>query len=228
MSEMVSFSRDYFIEMDVRSEEAYELTEEWFDEVVFTKVIKLDSEPDWGRLKEEVRELRKGYRKVALLLVTKKPSLIREFKNRNLKVLLYVQGSDMRVNRTAIEERVDALISPWLGRRDYGFDHTLAGMAGRRGVAIGFSLSPLLGANPCERALTLRFMTKVWELVRKYRVPRFLTSSAENRWEVRSPRDLMSLGISIGMGVPEARASLNFYPRRILGRLTDSTATSRT
>ncbi|WP_456422892.1 RNase P subunit p30 family protein, partial [Thermococcus sp.] len=55
-----------------------------------------------------------------------------------------------------------------------------------------------------------------WELTKKYRVPRFITSSAESKWEVRSPRDLMSLGINIGMEVPDARASLNFYPRKIL------------
>ena len=211
--------RDYFVEMDVRSVEAYELAKEWFDEVVFTKKLVLNAEPDWDSLKEELRELRRTYGKVAVLLVTRKPSLIRAFKARNLRALLYVQGRDMRVNRMAIEARADALISPWLGRRDYGFDHTLAGMAGRRGVAIGFSLSPLLRANPYERALTLRFMAKVWELVRKYRVPRFITSSAESRWEVRGPRDLMSLGINIGMEIPEARASLNFHPMRILGKL---------
>ncbi|MCD6372469.1 MAG: Ribonuclease P protein component 3 [Thermococcus sp.] len=217
--EEISFSRDYFVEMDVRSEEAYELASGWFDEVVFTKKLVLDREPDWDSLKEELRELRKTYGKVAVLLVTKKPSLVREFKSRNLKALLYVQGGDMRVNRMAIEAKADALISPWLGRRDYGFDHTLAGMAGRRGVAIGFSLSPLLRAGPYERALMLRFMAKAWELVRKYRVPRFITSSAESKWEVRGPRDLMSLGINIGMDVPKARGSLNFYPRTLLGKL---------
>ncbi|EEB73999.1 Ribonuclease P protein component 3 [Thermococcus sp. AM4] len=211
--------RDYFVEMDVRNAEAYELAKEWFDEVVFTKKLVLDAEPDWDSLKEELRELRRTYGKVALLLVTRKPSLIRAFKARNLRALLYVQGGDMRVNRMAIEAKADALISPWLGRKDYGFDHTLAGMAGRRGVAIGFSLSPLLRANPYERALTLRFMAKVWELTKKYRVPRFITSSAESRWEVRGPRDLMSLGINIGMEIPEARASLNFHPRKILKKL---------
>lgn len=35
--EEVSFSRDYFVEMDVRDEEAHELASDWFDEVVFTK-----------------------------------------------------------------------------------------------------------------------------------------------------------------------------------------------
>jgi ribonuclease P/MRP protein subunit RPP1 len=220
MSEGVSFSRDYFVEMDVRNEEAYELASEWFDEVIFTKKLVLESPPDWDSLKDELKELRGKYGKVALLLVTKKPSLIREVKKRNLKALLYVQGGDMRVNRMAIESGVDALISPWFGRKDPGFDHTLAGMAARRGVAIGFSLSPLLNANPYGKVQILRFMMKTWQLVKKYRVPRFLTSSAENRWEVRAPRDLMSVGINLGMEIPEVRAGLNFYPRRMLSRLT--------
>ncbi len=210
------FQRDHFVEMDVRSGEAYLLAKEWFDEVVFTKKLVLDGEPDWEALREDLRELREEYGRVALLIVTRKPGLIREAKRRNLNALLYVQGGDMRINRAAIEGEVDALVSPWLGRKDPGFDHTLAGMASRRGVAVGFSLSPLLRSKPYERALTLRFMMKTWELVRKYRVPRFITSSAEDRWEVRSPRDLMALGVSLGMEVPEARASLNFYPKRIL------------
>jgi len=216
MSEEVSFSRDYFVEMDVRSEEAYDLARAWFDEVVFTKKLVLESSPNWDELKEEIRGLRERYGKVALLLITKKPSLIREVKNRNLKVLLYVQGGDMRVNRFALEAGVDALISPWLGRKDPGFDHVLARIAAKRGAAIGFSLSPLLRANPYERVQLLRFMTKTWQLVDKYSVPRFITSSAESRWEVRSPRDLMSLGINVGMDMPKARAALNFYPRRLL------------
>jgi len=219
--EEVSFSREHFIEMDVRSEEAYELAKEWFDEVVFTKKLVLESSPNWGELKEELRLLRERYGRVALPIVTKKPSLIREVKNRNLKALIYVQGGDMRVNRFALESGVDALISPWLGRKDPGFDHVLARIAAKRGVAVGFSLAPLLRANPYERVQLLRFMAKTWELVKKYRVPRFLTGSAESKWEVRSPRDLMSLGINIGMEMPEARASLNFHPLKILKKFED-------
>lgn len=103
----------------------------------------------------------------------------------------------MRINRFALENGVDALLNPpWLGRKDPGFDHVLARIAARKGVAIGFSLSPpLLNASPpYERVQLLRFMAKAWRLVDKYSVPRFITSSAETRWEVRSPRDLMSSG----------------------------------
>lgn len=206
------------VELDVRSREAYDMAKEWFDEVVFTRKLILESSPDWDSLKEELKVLRETYDTVALLIVTKKPSLIREVKNRNLKALLYVQGGNMRVNRFALEAGVDALISPWFGRMDAGFDHVLAKLATKNDVAIGFSLEPLLRANPYEKVQILRFMIKCWQLVEKYRVPRFLTSSAENKWQVRAPKDLMSLGIALGMEIPQAKASLSFFPEKILRR----------
>ncbi len=209
-------SRNYFVEMDVRNEEAYHLASEWFNKVVFTKKLVLERPPNWEDLKAELRALRGEYGRVALLIVTKKPSLIREVKNRNLKALLYVQGGNLRINRFALEVGVDALISPWFGRKDAGFDHVLAKLAARNDVAIGFSLEPLLRANPYERALMLRFMMKSWQLIEKYRVPRFLTSSAGSKWGVRGPKELMSIGIALGMEVPQAKASLGFYPERLL------------
>ncbi|WP_324735475.1 Ribonuclease P protein component 3 [Thermococcus sp. SY098] len=208
-----------FIEMDIRDERAYELAEEWYDEVVFTKKLLLNGSPDYEKLKDELRELKKKYGKVALLVITNKPSLIRELKNRNLRALIYVQGGNMKINRFALEIGVDALISPEFGRKDNGFDHVLAKIAAKNDVAIGFSISQLLKANLYGRANILRFMMKNWQLVDKYRVPRFLTSSAESKWEVRAPRDLMSLGVVIGMEISQAKASVGFYPERIVKRI---------
>jgi len=58
-----------------------------------------------------------------------------------------------------------------------------------------------------------------WRLIEKYRAPRFLTSSAESIWEVRAPRDLMSFGIALGMELPQAKASLTFFPQKILKKI---------
>ncbi|KPU63379.1 ribonuclease P protein component 3 [Thermococcus sp. EP1] len=204
-----------FIEMDVRSKDAYELAKEWYDEVVFTKKLILKSLPNFDKLKNEVNELKKEYGKVALLIITDKPSLIREVKRRVPKALIYVQGGNLRVTRFAIESKVDAIISPELGRKDNGLDHVLARLASRNDVAIGFSLSQLFRKSPYERSTLLKFMIQNWKLVNKYKVPRFLTSSAESKWEVRSPRDLMSFGIALGMEIPQAKASLTFYPEKI-------------
>lgn len=203
-----------FIEMDVRSKDAYELAKEWYDEVVFTKKLILKSLPNFDKLKNEVNELKKEYGKVALLIITDKPSLIREVKRRVPKALIYVQGGNLRVTRFAIESKVDAIISPELGRKDNGLDHVLARLASRNDVAIGFSLSQLFRKSPYERSTLLKFMIQNWKLVNKYKVPRFLTSSAESKWEVRSPRDLMSFGIALGMEIPQAKASLTFYPEK--------------
>ncbi|NJE25666.1 Ribonuclease P protein component 3 [Thermococcus sp. MV5] len=205
-----------FIEMDVRSKDAYEFAKEWYEEVVFTKKLILKSSSNFDELKNEVNELKKEYGNVALLIITDKPSLIREIKRRVPKALIYVQGGNLRVTRFAIESKVDAVISPELGRRDNGFDHVLARLASRNDVAIGFSLSQLLRKSSYERATLLKFMIQNWNLVNKYKVPRFLTSSAESKWEVRPPRDLMSFGIALGMEIPQAKASLTLYPEKIL------------
>lgn len=209
-----------WVELDVRSEDAYERAEELFDDVVYTKVLRLEKSPDYEKLKEELRELRGRYGHVALLIETAKPSLIREVRNRNLKALIYVQGGDLRVNRFALESGVDALISPEFGRKDSGLDHVLARLAAKNGVAIGFSLAPLLRANPYERAAMLREMMRNWHLIEKYRAPRFITSSAETRWDVRDPRDLVSFGVALGMDLPQAKASLTVFPEKMLLRQT--------
>ena len=208
-----------WIEMDVRSEEAYNQAKEWYDEVVFTKKVHLKNPPNFDELKSEIKELKEKYKNVALLIITKKPSLIREIRKRIPNSLIYVQGGNLRIVRFAIENKVDAVIAPEYGRKDSGFDHVLARLAAKNNVAIGFSLAPLLKATPYERANILKFMMKNWQLVEKYKAPRFLTSSAESKWEVRSPRDLMSLGISIGMEIPQAKASLSFYPERMLKKV---------
>ncbi|USG99626.1 Ribonuclease P protein component 3 [Thermococcus argininiproducens] len=208
-----------FIEMDVRSKDAYELAKEWYDEVVFTKKLILKTLPNFDKLKNEVNELKKEYGKVALLIITDKPSIIREVKRRVPKALIYVQGGNLRVTRFAMESKVDAIISPEFGRRDNGLDHVLARLASRNDVAIGFSLSQLLRKSSYERSTLLKFMIQNWKLVNKYKVPRFLTSSAESKWEIRSPRDLMSFGMALGMEIPQAKASLTFYPEKIFRKI---------
>ncbi|RLF74559.1 ribonuclease P protein component 3 [Thermococci archaeon] len=205
-----------WIEMDIRSEEAYNQAKEWYDEVVFTKKIYLKSSPNFDSLKSEVKEVKEKYEKIALLIITENPSLIREVKKRIPKALIYVQGGNLRVVRFAIESKVDAVICPEFGRKDSGLDHVLARLAAKNEVAIGFSLAPLLRTTQYEKANILKFMIKNWKLVNKYKAPRFLTSSAESKWEVRPPKDLMSLGTALGMEIPQAKSSLSFYPERIL------------
>ncbi|MFA4661424.1 Ribonuclease P protein component 3 [Pyrococcus kukulkanii] len=204
-----------WIELDVRSEEAFELTKEWFDEVVFSYEV-----PPGSLDKSTLRELREKYEKVAITLVNPKPSLVKEVIQKfRQSYLIYVESRDLRIVRYSIERGVDAIISPWTGRKDPGIDHVLARLMAKRNVALGFSLRPLLYASQYERANMLRFMRKAWELANKYKVRRFITSSSKSKWEVREPRDLASLGIVLGMDVPQAKACLSAYPELILKRL---------
>ncbi|ASJ17529.1 ribonuclease P protein component 3 [Thermococcus chitonophagus] len=201
--------------MDVRSEEAFKLASEWFDKVVYSYEI-----PPGSLDKHVLRENRERYGKVAIALINPKPSMVKEVLQRfRQSYLIYVESSDLRVVRYSIERGVDAIISPWAGRKDQGIDHVLARLMARKNVALGFSLRPLLYADPYTRANLLRFMRKAWELAEKYKIMRFITSSAKTKWEVREPKDLMSLGVILGMEMPQAKACLSAYPELLLKRL---------
>ncbi len=52
-----------WIEMDIRSEEAYNQAKEWYDEVVFTKKIYLKSSPILIALKVRLKKLKKSMKK---------------------------------------------------------------------------------------------------------------------------------------------------------------------
>ncbi|CAB50636.1 Ribonuclease P protein component 3 [Pyrococcus abyssi] len=203
-----------FVEMDVRNDDAYKLAKEWFDEVVFS--VKFQDSID----KELLREAERNYGLVAILLVNPRLSIVKEAVQRfKQNYLIYVESSDLRTIRYSIERGVDAIISPWVGRKDPGIDHTLARMMAKKGVALGFSLRPLLEASPYDKANILKFMRKAWQLTNKYKVKRFITSSANEKWHIRWPRDLATLGIIIGMEVQQAKAALSTYPDIILKRL---------
>ncbi|RLF91727.1 ribonuclease P protein component 3 [Thermococci archaeon] len=204
-----------WIEMDIRNEEAFKLAKEWFDEVIFSYEV-----PPGSLDKLTLRELKERYGKVAITLINPKPSLVKEVIQKfKQDYLIYVESKDLRIVRYSIERGVDAIISPWAGRKDAGIDHVLARLMARKNVALGFSLRPLLYASQYERANMLRFMRKAWELANKYKLRRFLTSSSKSKWEVREPRDLASLGIILGMDMPQAKASLSMYPELTLKRL---------
>ncbi|AFK21620.1 Ribonuclease P protein component 3 [Pyrococcus sp. ST04] len=200
--------------MDIRGEDAYNFAREFFDDVVFSYEV-----PPGKLEKEELKKVKDVYGKVAIVLVNPQPSTVKEALRFKQNYLIYVESKDLRVVRYSIERGVDAIISPWVGRKDPGLDHVLARMMSRKNIALGFSLRHLLGVNSYERANMLKFMIKAWKLVEKYKVPRFITSSAKEKWEVRGPRDLASLGIALGMEIQQAKASLSTYPEIILKRL---------
>ncbi len=130
--------------------------------------------------------------------------------------LVVVLGSHL--NRDVVSnKKVDVLLSPhygashdYLNSRNSGLNEVLCAIARKNDVAVGFSFSEVLNAELVNRSLILGRMMQNVTLCRKFKVPMVLGSFAFEKSEMRSPKDLISFGVSIGMTPGEAKKALAF------------------
>ena len=131
------------------------------------------------------------------LIETGKPQDIGKIarKARKGAEIVMVKGGDLEINRRACETpEVDILCHPESGREDPGFDHVMARLARKNGVAIEFSFRSLLMSYGKGRSRIFEAMRENAKVVRKYNAPFVLTSGAISRWDLRSPSELISFG----------------------------------
>ena len=127
-----------------------------------------------------------------------------------------VEGGTEEKNRKAVEDKsTDILLSPErysqndkLSSRNSGLNQVLCQLAHDNKIAIGFSFAELL--NSKEKSKVIGRWAQNIRLCRKYKVKMVLASFANNKWEMRSPKDLFSLAITLGMTGKEANEALNF------------------
>ena len=97
------------------------------------------------------------------------------------------------------------------GRKDFmhqrgsGLDHILAKLAHDNNVAIGVSLNSLLSSK--NKHIILGRMMQNIKLCRKYKAKAVIASFAQNPFEMRSPNDIISLFLLMGM---TQKDSLNY------------------
>ena len=133
------------------------------------------------------------------------------FKNKN--VFIAIKGSIK--NREIIEKSQANLIfaleeagkKDFMHQRGSGLDHILAKLAHDNNVIIGFSLSPIL--NTGNKHIILGRMMQNIKLCRKYKVKTAIASFAKNPYEVRSPYDIISLFMVLGMQQKEVKDALS-------------------
>ena len=122
-------------------------------------------------------------------------------------------------NREIIEKsRSDLVFSleeyskkDFMHQRGSGLNHIMAKLAHVNNIMIGFSLNSILNSDKKHMILG-RIMQNI-KLCRKYKVKMMIASFAFDPMEMRSPHDLMSLFLKLGMHQKEAKDSLNnvFY-----------------
>ncbi|MFB6241666.1 MAG: RNase P subunit p30 family protein [Candidatus Nanosalina sp.] len=129
---------------------------------------------DWGELKKEIQRERE-----------------------NCDVLVFC-GGDEELNRKSVEDgRIDVLLHPEKGRKDSGVDQVIAEKASENSVAIGLDFRQL-SAPPKKQMHILSHWRKNLKLCEKYGTPYLITTCAEEKHDLRAPRDLESFIDSIG------------------------------
>ncbi len=157
------------------------------------------------------------FRKI-LVVESSDPEEMRKavYKNRKKYELIAVKPLSFPVTREASRFKlVDVILDPYEGRNDIGVDHITLKFASENNIAIGLSFYNFLMTHKKERVRTLRFMRKIIQLSMKYRTPLVITSGARDKFELRGPREMMSLAINLGADFQTAQKSVSSTPESI-------------
>jgi ribonuclease P/MRP protein subunit RPP1 len=140
-------------------------------------------------------------------------------KYREKEDVIIVNGGNLKINRAACEDpRIDILAHPYKKRRDSGINHILAKKASENEVAIELSLQSLIKTRFSLRAKLLSQFRQIIKMHRKFGFPTLISSNAYSTYDLRSPKDIITLACCFGMTNEEAEDSLWKNPINILER----------
>lgn len=127
--------------------------------------------------------------------------------------VLSVHGGNPKINRAASrDKRVDFIAHP------KEVDYITARFASENKIALDFQMGELIKYRGVRRSRIFEWMRENLLLARKYGTPILITSGASSIYEIRAPRELIALGILVGMGEEEAKNALGVTPQLILSR----------
>lgn len=166
------------------------------------------------------------------LIVPKNPDSVQKMARCALESgadLVYVAGGDEAINRAASEcWEVDVICHPervtgkdLLDQKNSGLDDVMARYMTERGIAMEICLAELLSCYGVVRSQVMGRMRQNIKLAKKYGTPIIITSGAGNPLGMRSPQDLYSLGISLGMDPFMAKASVSGFPAMLIKKSVD-------
>ncbi len=94
----------------------------------------------------------------------------------------------------------------FIHQRNSGFNHILAKLAEKNNIAVGFSLSLLLPEKSRPKIMG-RMMQNIM-LCKKYNVPVVVASLAKSPFQMRAPKELISLFSELGLGHKKAKEAM--------------------
>jgi ribonuclease P/MRP protein subunit RPP1 len=143
--------------------------------------------------------------------------------------IILVEGGVEEINRAAAEcWEVDVICHPErvpgkdpLDQKNSGIDDVMARFMAERGIAIEICLLELLSCYGVVRAQVMGRMRQNIMLAKKYKTPIIITSGAKDRYGMRAPHDLVSLGITLGMDAGMAKKAVSDHPAMLIKKSID-------
>ncbi|MBL7055536.1 hypothetical protein ISS07_01345 [Candidatus Woesearchaeota archaeon] len=96
----------------------------------------------------------------------------------------------------------------FMHQRGSGLDHIMARFMNKNNTSLGFSINSILNAK-YRKDILGRVIQNI-KLCRKLKVKMAIASFSQNPYDMRSPKDLISLFLKLGMDQKEAKDSLTF------------------
>ncbi|MDR2874122.1 MAG: ribonuclease P subunit P30 [Methanobrevibacter sp.] len=149
----------------------------------------------------------------------KNPNDIRKGTSKFKKKVKFISvfGGDVKINRMSCESRqVDILTRPYFKRYDCGMNHVLAKEAVENNVAIELCFTDILKSYSNYRSKILSNFRDLIKLYIKFKFPLIISSRAESIFDIRSPKDVISIFKSLGLNNEELDDIFHNYPKNII------------
>lgn len=147
------------------------------------------------------------------------PNEIRKItkKFRNKADFISVFGGKNEINRSVLENRhIDVLSRPYYKRNDCGINHVLSKEAFKNHVTIELSFRDVLTNFLSYRSKVLSHFRDIIQLQRKFKFPLIISTSSEDVFDIRSPRDIASFFRQLGLSDEELENAFYRTPKSIV------------
>lgn len=165
-------------------------------------------------LKEKFSALKHTTKFNLFLALKVKPTEIA--KTRKFADLIFCESSEK--NRWLVEKNRNFILynleyqqkNDFIHHRNSGLNHILCSFACENNVRIGISFSSLVHAHKKTKSVLIGRISQNIKLCRKYKVQLVLSSFANSVYDMKSPYDLQSFGVVLGMQPEEAKKAISY------------------
>ena len=221
-----------FVDLDIQSNlssgtSSIEEIAKFAEQLGFSSIVICDaweSPQKLQELKEKIAEVQKLVKVEIIPGVKIEAGTISELKRsieqaREKAVIIAVAGGDYEINRAACEDsRVDFLAHPEFNRRDNGLDEVCLHAASKNDVAIEVNFRELLTTYKRTRTYNLEKIATNIRLCQNLGVKIVASSGAQSAWEMRDPRELVSIVNILGVEVGSSFATVSDIPNAIIDK----------